>query len=150
VTGQVSSEARAEAVRAAGAAEILVHPGDGGEVPGEYDVVLDAIGGGMFRPLLHATAQNGRFVIYGNSANAESTFRVEELYPKSMTVFGFRVFQTVAPSQAAKDLANLVDQVTAGKLDVRVQASAPLADALRLVRDLMDRKVTGKVVITGA
>jgi hypothetical protein len=33
---------------------------------------------------------------------------------------------------------------------VRVQATAPLADALDLVRDLYDRKVTGKVVITGS
>jgi hypothetical protein len=31
---------------------------------------------------------------------------------------------------------------------VKVQATAPLADALPLIRDLYDRKVTGKVVIT--
>jgi NADPH:quinone reductase len=150
VTGQVASEARAEAVRAAGAAEVLVHPGDGSDVPGEYDVVLDGIGGNMFSPLLRATAFGGRFVLYGNSAGGESTFRVEELYPKAMTVFGFRVFQSVTPAQGARDLANLADQVTAGMLDVSVQATAPIADAIPLIRDLMDRKVTGKVVITGS
>jgi len=149
VTGQVSSEARAEAVRAAGAAEVLIHPGDGGEVPGEYDVIVDGIGGAMFGPLVRATARRGRFVLYGNSAGGSCTFVPEELYPKGMTVSGFRVFQSVPPAQGVKDLANLVDLATNGKLDVRVQATAPLEDALRLVRDLMDRKVTGKVVITG-
>jgi NADPH2:quinone reductase len=150
VTGQVSSEARAGAVRAAGAHEVLIHPGDGSEVPGEYDVIVDGIGGNMFSPLLRAAAFKGRFVLYGNSAGGSSTFKVEDLYPKGLTVLGFRVFQTVAPAQGATDLANLVEQVTAGKLDVHVQATAPLAESLPLLRDLMDRKVTGKVVITGA
>jgi NADPH:quinone reductase len=149
VTGQVSSGARAAAVRAAGADEVLIHPGDGSDVPGEYDVILDGIGGHMFSPLLRATAQGGRFVLYGNSAGGTSTFRPEELYPKAMTVLGFRVFQSVPPAQATRDLANLADQVTSGKLEVSVQATAPIADAIPLVRDLMDRKVTGKVVITG-
>jgi hypothetical protein len=45
-------------------------------------------------------------------------------------------------------MANLADQAAAGDLEVKVQATAPLADALLLIRDLYDRKVTGKVVIT--
>ncbi len=147
VTGQAASEERAAAVREAGG-EALVHPGDGSDVDGQFDVVLDGIGGPMLRPLLRATAPNGRVVVYGNSADAESTFRVEDFYSKGVAIFGFRVFTSVPPDQAVRDLANLADQVVAGKLDVRVQATAPLADALGLVRDLYDRKVTGKVVIT--
>jgi NADPH:quinone reductase len=149
VTGQAASEERAAAVRQAGA-EPLVHPGDGSGVEGEFDVVLDGIGGPMLGPLLRATAPKGRVVVYGNSADAESTFRVEDFYSKGATIHGFRVFTSVPPDQAVHDLANLADQVVAGKLAVRVQATAPLADALELVRDLYDRKVTGKVVITGS
>jgi len=134
-------------VREAGA-EALVHPGDGSDVGGQFDVVLDGIGGPMLGPLLRAAAPNGRVVVYGNSADAESTFRVEDFYGKGVTIFGFRIFTSVPPDQAVRDLANLVDQVVAGKLEVRVQATAPLADALGLVRDLYDRKVTGKVVVT--
>jgi len=148
VTGQAGSQERAAAVREAGA-EALVHPGDGSDVGGQFDVVLDGIGGPMLGPLLRAAAPNGRVVVYGNSADAESTFRVEDFYGKGVTIFGFRIFTSVPPDQAVRDLANLVDQVVAGKLEVRVQATAPLADALGLVRDLYDRKVTGKVVITG-
>jgi NADPH:quinone reductase-like Zn-dependent oxidoreductase len=149
VTGQAASEERAAAVRQAGA-EPLVHPGDGSDVEGEFDVVLDGIGGPMLGPLLRATAPKGRVVVYGNSADAESTFRVEDFYSKGATIHGFRVFTSVPPDQAVRDLANLADQVVAGKLAVRVQATAPLADALELVRHLYDRKVTGKVVITGS
>jgi NADPH:quinone reductase len=119
VIGQARSEERAATLRDLGA-EALIHPGDGSPVDGEYDVVLDGIGGPMVGPLLDATATNGRVVVYGNSADAESTFRVERFY-----------------SQAAS-----------GALQVKVQATAPLADALPLIRDLYDRKVTGKVVIT--
>jgi NADPH:quinone reductase len=111
-------------------------------------VVLDGIGGPMLGPLLDATATNGRVVVYGNSADAESTFRVERFYNKGITILGFRVFASVPPTQGVKDMANLADQAASGAIEVKVQATAPLADALPLIRDLYDRKVTGKVVIT--
>ncbi|HEX7149279.1 MAG TPA: zinc-binding dehydrogenase [Actinomycetota bacterium] len=147
VTGQAASEERAAAVRATGA-EALVHPGDGSPVDGEFDVVLDGIGGPMLGPLLAATAANGRVVVYGNSADAESTFRVETFYGKGVTIYGFRVFTSVPPAQVVKDMATLADQVAAGAVSVKVQATAPLADALPLIADLYARKVTGKVVLT--
>jgi NADPH:quinone reductase len=147
VTGQAGREERAAAVRDTGA-EALVHPGDGSPVDGEFDVVLDGIGGPMLGPLLDATARNGRMVVYGNSADAESTFRVEAFYPKGITIFGFRVFTSVPPAQAVKDMATLADQAASGTLSVKVQATAPLAEALPLIADLYDRKVTGKVVLT--
>jgi len=147
VTGQAASEERAAAVRATGA-EALVHPGDGSPVDGEFDVVLDGIGGPMLGPLLAATAANGRVVVYGNSADAESTFRVETFYGKGVTIYGFRVFTSVPPAQAVEDMATLADQVASGALSVKVQATAPLADALPLIADLYARKVTGKVVLT--
>ena len=148
VTGQAASEERAAAVRDTGA-EALVHPGDGSPVDGEFDVVLDGIGGPMLGPLLDATARNGRVVVYGNSADAESTFRVETFYSKGVTIYGFRVFTSVPPAQAVKDMATLADQAASGALSVKVQATAPLADAIPLIADLYARKVTGKVVITG-
>jgi NADPH2:quinone reductase len=148
VTGQAGSEERAATVRATGA-DALLHPGDGSPVEGEFDVVLDGIGGPMLGPLLDATTANGRVVVYGNSADAESTFRVERFYNKGIAILGFRVFASVPPTQGVKDMANLADQAASGALEVKVQATAPLADALGLIRDLYDRKVTGKVVITG-
>jgi NADPH:quinone reductase-like Zn-dependent oxidoreductase len=147
VTGQAGSEERAAAVRATGA-EALVHPGDGSPVDGEFDVVLDGIGGPIIRALIEATARLGRMVVYGNSADAESSFRIERLYNKGVTMYGFRVFTTVAPEQAVKDMANLAEQAVAGRLAVQVQASAPLEGALPLIQDLYARRVTGKVVIT--
>jgi NADPH:quinone reductase len=149
VTGQVSNERRAAIVRELGA-EALIHPGDGSPVDGEFDVVIDGIGGPTFGPLLRATALRGRVVVFGNSADAESTLRVEDFYAKAITIYGFRIFQSVPPEQAVKDLAALADQVAAGRLRIAVQATAPLSDALSLIRDLYDRKVTGKVVITGS
>ena len=147
VTGQAASEERAAAVRATGA-EALVHPGDGSPVDGQFDVVLDGIGGPMLGPLLAATAPNGRVVVYGNSADAESTFRVETFYSKGVTIYGFRVFTSVPPAQVVKDMATLADQVASGTISIKVQATAPLADALPLIADLYARKVTGKVVLT--
>jgi NADPH:quinone reductase-like Zn-dependent oxidoreductase len=147
VTGQAASEERAAAVRATGA-EALVHPGDGSPVDGQFDVVLDGIGGPMLGPLLAATAPNGRVVVYGNSADAESTFRVETFYSKGVTIYGFRVFTSVPPDQVVKDMAALADQVASGTLSIKVQATAPLADALPLIADLYARKVAGKVVLT--
>src|SRR5918996_5358835 len=147
VTGQAGSEERAATVRAAGA-EALVHPGDGSPVDGEFDVVLDGIGGPMLGPLLDATARNGRVVVYGNSADAESTFRVETFYSKGVTIYGFRVFTSVPPAQAVKDMAALAEQAASGQLEVKVQVTAPLTEAIAPIGDLYDRRVTGKLVIT--
>jgi NADPH:quinone reductase-like Zn-dependent oxidoreductase len=58
------------------------------------------------------------------------------------------VFTSVPPDQVVKDMASLADQAASGALEVKVQATASLAEALPLIRDLYDRKVTGKVVIT--
>jgi NADPH:quinone reductase len=149
VTGQAGSEERAATVRDTGA-EALVHPGDGSPVDGEFDVVIDSIGGPMFGPLLDTAVTGGRVVVFGNSADAESTFRVERFYSKGVTIFGFRVFASVPTDQVVKDMANLADQAASGALRVAVQATAPLAEALPLIRDLYDRKVTGKVVLTRA
>ena len=147
VTGQAGSEERAATVRDTGA-EALVHPGDGSPVDGEFDVVIDSIGGPMLGPLLDTAVTGGRVVVYGNSADAESTFRVERFYSKGVTIFGFRVFASVPTDQVVKDMANLAVQAASGALRVTVQATAPLADALPLIGDLYDRKVTGKVVLT--
>jgi NADPH2:quinone reductase len=149
VTGQAGSEERAATVRDTGA-EALVHPGDGSPVDGEFDVVIDGIGGPMLGPLLDTAVTGGRVVVFGNSADAESTFRVERFYSKGVTIFGFRVFASVPTDQVVKDMANLADQAASGALRVAVQATAPLAEALPLIRDLYDRKVTGKVVLTRA
>jgi NADPH2:quinone reductase len=148
VTGQAASEQRAAPIRELGAAA-LIHPGDGAPVDGEFDVVLDGIGGPMFRPLLRATTVGGRMVVFGNSADAESTLRVEDFYSRAITIYGFRIFQSVAPEQASRDLAALADEVAAGRIRCMVHATAPLSQALPMIRDLYDRKVTGKVVITG-
>src|SRR5829696_6986836 len=144
VAGQARSSERAGSIRELGA-EALLHPGDGSPVDGEFD----GIGGPMVGPLLDATAAGGRVVVYGNSADAESTFRVERFYSKGVTIYGFRVFASVPPDQGVKDMANLADQAASGALSVKVQATAPLADAVGLIADLYDRKVTGKVVLTG-
>ena len=66
-----------------------------------------------------------------------------------MTIYGFRIFQSVPPEQGGRDLATLAEQLAAGRLRITVQDTAPLEDALRLVRDLYDRRVVGKVAITG-
>ena len=146
VTGQARSEERAGAVRAAGA-EALVHPGDGSPVEGEFDVVLDAIGGPMLGPLLDATTRNGRMVVYGNSADAPSTFRSSPSTPRASPSSASGLHQR-PPTQVVKDMAALADQAAAGTLQVTVQATAPLAEALSLIADLYARKVTGKVVLT--
>ena len=122
VTGQAGGEERAAAVRATGA-EALVHPEDG-SVDGEFDVVLDGIGG----PMVESPAGRHRPQRPGGHLRQlrrrPSTFRVEAFY-KGITILGFRVFTSVPPTQAVKDMASLADQAAAGALEVKVQATAP-------------------------
>lgn len=148
ITAQVSTPERAAAVRAAGAHEVLLHPGDGSPIDGTFDVVLDAIAGAAFSPLLRALDTGGRYVIYGNSADAESCLRVEDFYGKAARILGFRIFESVPPERGVADLGLLVDHIVDHKLNVHVDDQAPLADALPLITSLVQRRVLGKVVLT--
>ena len=112
------------------------------------DVIYDCIGGDYAEAALRAIAWEGRFLVIGFTAG------IPQL-PLNLTLLkGCQVIGVFYGAMISKqpeliqeiqtDLWALLDE---GKLNPYVSARYPLAEAPQALQDLLDRKVTGKVVI---
>lgn len=148
VWGQTGAAAKAEAVRAGGADEVVVTDADGlpdAVAPLAPTVVLDALGGGYTPAAVTALAIGGRLVVYGTSADEMVTLNLRALYRKGITLLGYTGLVEPADRQAAV-LARLLELLQAGTLQVHTEV-LPLADAALAHARIVDRQVLGKLVL---
>ena len=112
------------------------------------DVIFDCIGGDYAESALRAIAWEGRFLVIGFTAGIPK-LPLNLTLLKSCQVIGVFYGAMVAKqpelmAEITRDLDGFMDE---GKLNPYVSARYALADAPQALRDLLDRKVTGKVVI---
>jgi NADPH2:quinone reductase len=154
VLAVVSTPEKAAVARAAGAHETLPVEGfreqalalTGGR---GVDVVVDPVGGDRFDDSLAALAVGGRLLVLGFTGRSIPAFPVDRLLPRSTEVLGVASaeFWRGDPGLPARDWAELLPLVAAGRLDPPVGAVLPLeraADALTLVDE---RRALGRVVL---
>ena len=112
------------------------------------DVVYDCIGGDYAEQALRAIAWEGRFLVIGFTAGIPK-LPLNLTLLKSCQVVGVFYGAMVArePERLAEITADLDRLLDEGKLEPYVSARYALEDAPQALRDLLDRKVTGKVVI---
>jgi NADPH:quinone reductase len=156
----VSTPAKAEMSRQAGATDVLDYPGDdpaefGGrirELTGGAGVaaVYDGVGASTFDASLASLAVRGTLALFGASSGA-----VPPVDPQRLNAAG-SVFLT-RPSLAhftrtgeefAWRSGELFDAIAAGSLTVTVSESYPLAEAAQAHRDLQGRQTVGSIVLT--
>ncbi len=112
------------------------------------DVVYDCIGGDYAEAALRAIAWEGRFLVIGFTAGIPK-LPLNLTLLKGCQVIGVFYGAMIArqPELLAEITADLDRFLAEGKLHPYVSARYPLAAAPQALRDLLDRKVTGKVVI---
>lgn len=115
----------------------------------EVDVVLDAVGGGVFDASLEALAPFGRLVTYGISSRQGNEVHTRKLLRRSRAIVGFWLFDLVRerPGQVAEALADLFDRAGRGELRAVVGGTYPLSEAARAQIDIAERRTTGKVLL---
>lgn len=154
VIAVVGSDAKAEVVRALGAAHVLVTPRD--DVParvraltGGVPVVYDSVGKATFEASLDCLAPFGLLVSYGSASGPVPPFDLGLLGRKgSLGVARPSVFNHVArradlEQAAAALLARLAD----GRVKVAVGGRWPLAEAAAAHRALESRATSGSLVL---
>jgi NADPH:quinone reductase len=114
------------------------------------DIILDPVGGEVFEAALRVLAWRGRMVVIGFAGGRIPTVRANYLLVKNIEVSGLQVsdYKAKAPEMVVRCFAELFDLYDNGRLMPLVMASWPLdrfADALRQVRD---RTVRRKIVLT--
>jgi len=94
---------------------------------------------------VEALAANGRLVVYGTSADVESTINLRVLYRKGVSLLGYSGL-ILGEDRRREIFDDLLAEVTAGRLQVPVEI-VPLDRAADCHRRVLDRELTGKLVI---
>jgi NADPH2:quinone reductase len=163
VIGAVSSAEKAAFAREAGADGTVIYP------PGAFakeqskalaesfktatgggaDVVYDAVGGDYCEPALRAMNWNSRYLVIGFPAGIP-TPPLNLTLLKSSSIVGVFWGASVArePKLHEGNVRDLFKMYAEGKIKPRISARYPLAEGGKAIRALMDRKATGKLVVT--
>jgi NADPH:quinone reductase-like Zn-dependent oxidoreductase len=144
VTAVVGSESRGAGLRELGARNVSV----GMPNEGEFDIVLESVGGESLARALSLVAFGGCVVSFGCSSEEPTTFDAPTFYRRGARLCGFVLIpELTRTGSAVHDLVNLADQLATGHLDVQIGLELGWADALRAFDALRDRQFTGKAVL---
>jgi NADPH2:quinone reductase len=116
---------------------------------GGVDVVVDAVGGRHSEPALRATRWSGRFCVVGFASGTIPSVPLNQVLLNNRTIVGVDwgawTFRNLDAYQAL--LGELMEMVGGGRLHPPVPAERPLVEAAEAMEDLIERRVTGKVVL---
>ncbi|MFA9447099.1 NADPH:quinone oxidoreductase family protein [Egicoccus sp. AB-alg6-2] len=154
VIAVVSSDAKAEVARQAGAEEVVSADGfrdrvkemtDGRGV----DLIVDPVGGDRFTDSLRCLAPEGRLLVIGFTGGEIPTVKVNRLLLGNTSVVG-----VAWGAHFLRDLsypqiqwADLLPLIRRGALRPILGGSYPLERAVEALRELDERRATGKVVL---
>jgi NADPH2:quinone reductase len=147
VVGTVGSAAKISAAKAFGYDEVVLRDEVAGT--GDFDVVVDMVGGPTRRASLDRLASMGRLVVMGNASGAEDVgIPANELWFTNKTVSGFNLaaFSSVAPDVVGRALRRAVQAVADGDLRVEVETLG-LDQAVAAHRRIESGSTTGKLVL---
>ena len=164
VVAAVSSEEKAEAVRAAGADHALVYPRgpfdkDGAKAlsqqfkeavgPNGADLVYDPVGGDYTEAALRAIAWEGRLLVIGFPAGIPR-LPLNLTLLKSCDVRGvfWGAFAARDPNAHAAHVQTLFRLWEEGKIAPRVSRTWPLEQGAEAIAHMAARKAVGKLVVT--
>ncbi|MFD1211595.1 quinone oxidoreductase family protein [Arthrobacter sp. GCM10027362] len=150
----VSSDEKEALARAAGAAEVLRYEGFAEKVREltkgtGVDVVYDGVGKDTFDGSLASLRKRGMMVLFGGASGQVPPFDVQRLNAGgSLFLTRPKLADHLLTSEERRwRSGELFDAVLAGKLNIRIGASYPLADAARAHADLQARRTTGKLLL---
>ena len=114
------------------------------------DVVYDPVGGDLSEPALRSTAWKGRFLVIGFAAGDIPKVPLNLPLLKGCSIIGvfYGEHGTRSPHEQRALVDELIEMLASGRIRPQVTAQFPLDDAPGALRELMDRRVIGKAVVT--
>ncbi|MGW1376950.1 quinone oxidoreductase family protein [Streptomyces sp. NPDC002446] len=147
VVGTVGSTTKIDTAKSFGYDEVIQR--DQVADAGEFDIVVDMVGGPTRRASLDRLAPMGRLVVMGNASGAEDVgVPANELWFTNKTVSGFNLaaFAAAYPAEVGRALRHAVEASAKGELQVQVEA-LPLERAAEAHRRIETGATTGKLVL---
>jgi NADPH2:quinone reductase len=114
------------------------------------DTIYDPVGGDIFDLSTKCIAAEGRILIIGFAAGRIPSIALNRVLLKNISIVGvlWGGYVLSHPSYEKEAHDALMKLYEAGKIRPSVNAVYPFVEAPRGLRDLADRKVTGKAVLT--
>jgi NADPH:quinone reductase-like Zn-dependent oxidoreductase len=114
------------------------------------DTIYDPVGGDIFDLSTKCVASEGRILIIGFAAGRIPSIALNRVLLKNISIVGvlWGGYVMSHPSYEKTAHAALMKMYEVGKIRPSVNAVYPFEEAPRGLRDLADRKVTGKAVLT--
>ena len=145
VTALVRDTAQADALRALGADDVVT------VLDGEFDAIVEGVGGRVLGEAIRHVAADGTVVSFASTTADETSFPTRELFGRApgACVRGLLVFPELRreAGRGTRLLTTLAGLVAAGRLECSIEREASWRDAPAQVTALVDRTVTGKVVL---
>ena len=154
VIAVVSTEAKAEVARAAGATDVVLADGFKDAVAAltggrGVDIVMDPVGGDRFTDSLRSLAPAGRLLVVGFTGGEIPTVKVNRLLLNNVDVVGvgWGAWALTHPDALAQQWRGLSELLTSGRLAAPQPEVYPLERAATAVASLENRTARGKVVL---
>ncbi|ACZ00411.1 MULTISPECIES: NADPH:quinone oxidoreductase family protein [Thermomonospora] len=154
VIAVVSSAAKGEVARKAGAHEVVLAEGFKDAVKEltsgrGVDMVVDPVGGDRFTDSLRSLAREGRLLVIGFAAGQIPTVKVNRLLLNNTAVIGvgWPELWLHEMDYVQRQWADLRPHLESGAIDPVLGPSFPLEDAAEALRVLDRRQATGKVLL---
>lgn len=155
VVAAASSPAKLAAARAAGATATIAYEEEDLKTRarelsgGGVDVVVDPVGGGHSEPALRALRRFGRLCVIGFASGPIASVPLNLVLLNNRTVIGvdWGAWAMTDPKGNRELLGELLDMVESGRLHPTAPDERPLGEAASVMAELLERRVTGKVVL---
>jgi NADPH2:quinone reductase len=114
------------------------------------DVIYDPVGGTYAEPAIRAMGWGGRYLVVGFAAGEIPKIPLNLTLLKGSALVGvfWGEFVRREPKASQGELSELLTWLREGRVKPHISATYPLAQAARALNDMIQRKVTGKVVVT--
>lgn len=155
VVAAASSEEKLDAARRMGAHATVAYEHEDLKsrvralTDGGVDVVVDPVGGRHSEPALRATRTFGRFCVIGFASGPIASIPLNHVLLNNRTLVGvdWGAWAMSAPDEHRAMLDELIEMVASGRLHPTEPTERPLDQASEVMASLLDRTVTGKVVL---
>jgi len=161
VLAAVATNDKADLVRAAGADAIVdlsvpdLHEGLRHQVfaltdKKGVDIVVDMLGGDIFDAAVRALAWCGRLIVVGFASGRIPSLKMNYVLVKNIEVSGMQIsdYRKRRPADMQSAFADIYAMHAAGKLKPLPTKAYPLEQFAQALRDIKDRKVRGRIVLT--
>lgn len=151
----VSTEAKADFVRELGADDVVLSDGFLGAVKeltdgNGVDVVVDVVGGDLMTDSLRALGAQGRVLVLGFTAGTIPQVKVNRLLLNNTDVrgVGWGAYAMARPGFMRAQWDQLLPMIESGVVDPPVGTTYPVDEVGRALREMEQRAVLGKTVLT--